>query len=175
MNEEENILEFGIKRENEERRDGGGAVIFDPETKKYAVYKTLDYGYLGLFGGGVEPGENTRDGVIREITEESGLFDFLHIEELGNFVAHYYHNRKKLNRVTHSTFFLFVLNSKNIVRTKHEDHENFYLTFVDLNELIFDLSSRNQEKNYDHWIHFLKKANKRLTDLGHNNVREEEN
>ena len=28
------ILEFGIKRENEERRDGGSGVIFDPKTQK---------------------------------------------------------------------------------------------------------------------------------------------
>ena len=38
MDDENSILEFGIKRENEERRDGGGVVIFDPETQKYVVY-----------------------------------------------------------------------------------------------------------------------------------------
>lgn len=31
------IPEFGIKRENEERRDGGCAVVFDPQNQKYAV------------------------------------------------------------------------------------------------------------------------------------------
>ncbi len=29
------ILEFGIKRENEEQRDGGCAVVFDPVSQKY--------------------------------------------------------------------------------------------------------------------------------------------
>ena len=48
MDDLENILEFGIKRENEERRDGGGAVIFDPETQKYGVYRRLDNNWLGV-------------------------------------------------------------------------------------------------------------------------------
>ena len=37
MDVTEGILEFGIKRENEERRDGGCSVVFNPETQKYAV------------------------------------------------------------------------------------------------------------------------------------------
>lgn len=36
------ILEFGIKRENEERRDGGCAVVFDPVSQKYAVNRISD-------------------------------------------------------------------------------------------------------------------------------------
>lgn len=164
---DEEFLEFGIKRENEERRDGGAAVVFDPETKTFAVYKTFDKGHFGLFGGGVDDGENPRDGILREVIEESGLNDFSHIEEMGEFVAHYYHSRKKLNRVTQSTFFLFILNSKNKIETKHEEHENFYLDFVNFDELIIDLSSRNQDKDYDHWIYFLGKADKRLKELGY--------
>ena len=57
MNEQKNIPEFGIKRKNEERRDGGCGVIFDPETQKYAVGK--DYiGRLRLFSGGLNLGED---------------------------------------------------------------------------------------------------------------------
>jgi len=161
----DNILEFGIKRENEERRDGGGAVIFDPLTKKYGVYKNIDNGYLGLFGGGVNTDENIKDGVIREIVEESGLHDFLYIEELGTALAHYYHSRKKLNRVTRATFFLMIVKSKNLVETKHEDHENFILDWVDYDELILDLSYRNEEKNHDHWIYFLEQSKEKIKDL----------
>jgi 8-oxo-dGTP pyrophosphatase MutT (NUDIX family) len=75
------IPEFGIKRENEERRDGGCGVIFDPQTGKYAVGKRED-GFLILFGGGVNPKENIKIGVQREIAEESGLCDFLYIETI---------------------------------------------------------------------------------------------
>lgn len=57
MDNEKDILGFGTKRENEERRDGGCAVVFDPETQKYAVYKNLKNGLLGLYGGGIEQKE----------------------------------------------------------------------------------------------------------------------
>lgn len=161
------MKEFGIKRENEERRDGGGAVIFDPETKKYAVYKNINNGYWGLFGGGVNSDEDIQAGVIREIIEESGLNDFSYIEELEKITAHYYHSTKKLNRVTETTFFLMILNSKNLLETKHEEHENFTLDWVNHEELLSDLHLRNQEQNYDHWIYFLEKASKRLKELGY--------
>lgn len=64
------MLEFGIKRENEERRDGGCAVVFDPQTQKYAVYHNLKNGLLGLYGGGFDEGEDEREGVLRELSEE---------------------------------------------------------------------------------------------------------
>lgn len=167
---DDNLLEFGIKRDNEERRDGGGAVIFDPETKKFGVYKMIDNGYLGLFGGGVDEGENIKECVVREIIEESGLNDFSYIEELGEVLAHYHHNRKKLNRITKAKFYLFILKSKNVVETKHEEHENFFLFWACLDEILSDLNSRNQDKNYDHWLYFLDKAEKRIRELGHDIV-----
>ena len=39
MDDLANIPEFGIKRENEERRDGGCAVVFDPTSQKSAAVK----------------------------------------------------------------------------------------------------------------------------------------
>ena len=79
MNQLDKILEFGIKRDNEERRDGGCAVVFDPENQKYAVYKNERNGVLGFFGGGFDEGEDEKEGVLRELIEESGLTDFLYI------------------------------------------------------------------------------------------------
>ena len=52
-----NIPEFGIKRENEERRDGGCAVVFDPVSQKYGVYRNLKNKMLGLYGGGFDEHE----------------------------------------------------------------------------------------------------------------------
>lgn len=43
------IPEFGIKRENEEHRDGGCGVVFDPKTQKYAVGEKTDSGFLYYF------------------------------------------------------------------------------------------------------------------------------
>ena len=38
MENEEYIPEFGIKRDNEERRDGGVAIVFDP---KSSLFQTI--------------------------------------------------------------------------------------------------------------------------------------
>ena len=103
-----NILEFGIKRQNEERRDGGCGVVFDPETQKYAVGKDAN-GWLRLFSGGVNPGENIKDGALRELREESGLFDFLYVEKIAEALCHFHNTLKNVDRVAHATCFLVIL------------------------------------------------------------------
>ena len=79
---EDTIPEFGIKRENEERRDGGCGIVFDASTNTFAVGRHFDNGFLRLFSGGVDPAEDIQSGVLREVTEESGLFDFKYIEKI---------------------------------------------------------------------------------------------
>ena len=79
---ENSIPEFGIKRENEERRDGGCAVVFDPQTEKYAVAENATDKLFRLFAGGVEPDEDIQEGVLREVREESGLYEFLYVEKI---------------------------------------------------------------------------------------------
>ena len=60
MKDPNNIPEFGIKRDHEERRDGGCGVIFDPQTQKYAV-GLQEGGRFRLFSGGVEKDEDIQD------------------------------------------------------------------------------------------------------------------
>lgn len=160
------IPEFGIKRENEERRDGGCGVIFDPQTQKYAVGKRED-GFLILFGGGVNSKEDIKIGVQREIAEESGLYDFLYVEKIGNVLCHYHNNTKNVNRVAYATCFLIVLKSNKVVPTKLEDHEKFTLAWADLEKILEGWKTRNQNRDYDHWIYFLKKSVARLNELGY--------
>src|ERR1700722_4176569 len=99
------IPEFGTKRENEERRDGGCAVVFDPKTQKYAVNKHDANGLLGLFSGGVEAGEEIQAGILREVAEESGLDDFLYVEPIAEALTHYHNILKNVNRVAKATCF----------------------------------------------------------------------
>jgi isoleucyl-tRNA synthetase len=49
--------ETGQKRENEEFKNGGAGVVFDPVSQKYAV-ADLGGGKSLLFAGGVDDGEN---------------------------------------------------------------------------------------------------------------------
>ena len=164
---EENILEFGIKRENEERRDGGCAVVFEPDMQKYAVYRNLKNGVLGLFGGGFDEGEDEQSGVLRELAEESGLNDYLYIEKVDKVFVHYHNSNKNVNRVAVASCFLVVLRSPRTQNTKLEEHERFELVWADKDEIVDCWKSRNQNRDYDHWVYFMDKACKRLIELGY--------
>jgi 8-oxo-dGTP pyrophosphatase MutT (NUDIX family) len=162
----EEIPEFGIKRENEERRDGGCAVVFYPKTQRYAVNKH-ENGLLGLFSGGVGPDEDMQTGILREVVEESGLSHFLHVEKIAEALTHYYNILKKVNRVAHATCFLVILKDTDLVAVHHEAHETFTLAWATSDEIIANWQSWNEHKDHDHWIYFLKKAVARAKELGY--------
>ncbi|MBI4262358.1 NUDIX domain-containing protein [Candidatus Uhrbacteria bacterium] len=160
------MLEFGIKRENEERRDGGCGVVFDPATQRYAVGRRADGRQL-FFGGGVSDAEDIEAGVCREVTEESGLHDFLYVEKIAEALAHYYNSAKHVNRVAHATCFLIILKSADVHPVAHESHEKFSLVWTTAAEMMKNLEERNQDKGHDHWIYFLKKSVARARELGY--------
>lgn len=161
------MKEFGIKRENEERRDGGCAVIFDPKTKLYAIGKNTKDGMLRLFGGGVEKNEDIKEGIFREVVEESGLYDFSYIEKIAEVFTHYHNNSKNVNRIAKATCFLAILKSSNLVKVKLEEHEKFYLTWETSEEIIANWKANNGNKDYDHYIFFLNKSVEKVKELGY--------
>lgn len=164
---QKDIPEFGIKRENEERRDGGCGVVFDPKTQKYAVGKHHDNGFLRLFSGGVSAGEDIKKGVLREVTEESGLYDFEYVEKIAEAVTHYHNSLKNVNRVGHATCFLVILNSATTSPTHLEDHEKFSLAWATIEEIFANWEAYNANHDNDHWFYFMKKAVTRAKELGY--------
>ena len=162
------IPEFGIKRENEERRDGGCGIVFDPETQLYAVGKQESDGFLRLFSGGVDENEDTQKGVLREVTEESGLHDFLYIENMGDAFAHYYNSLRKVNRIGKVTCFLIILKSKDLISTKLEEHEKFSLVWKTADEIFNNWAEREENNRPKHWIYFFQKSVTRIRELGFN-------
>ena len=163
---ENDVPEFGIKRENEERRDGGCGVIFDPKSQKYAVNKH-DTGLLGLPSGGVDPNEDIQQGILREVVEETGLEDFLYVEKIGEALTHYYNILKKVNRVAKATCLLMILKSTNQTEVKHEEHETFTLDWATAEEIFLNWQSHNENHDHDHWIYFMKRAVERVKELGY--------
>jgi 8-oxo-dGTP pyrophosphatase MutT (NUDIX family) len=163
---DETIPEFGIERENEERRDGGCAVVFNPQTQRYAVGKEAD-GRLRLFSGGINDQEDSEAGVLREVIEESGLHDFLHVEKIGEALAHYHNGLKNVDRVAHATCFLVILKSTDAVPVKLEAHEKFTLAWATAEEIFENWKARNENKDHDHWIYFLQKSVTRAIELGY--------
>jgi len=162
------IPEFGIKREDEERRDGGCAVVYNPESKKYAVARQHADGFLRMYSGGVDANENIQEGVLRELREESGLYDFGQVEKIGEALSHYYNSLRNVNRVAYVTCFLVILNSTKTQPVHLEEHEKFSLVWVNEEELLEDWKSHNQNHDYDHWIYFFDKALERMKELGYN-------
>lgn len=162
----ETIPEFGIKRENEERRDGGCGVVFDPESQRYAVNKHTN-GLLGIFSGGVDASEDIQKGILREVKEESGLDDFLYVEKIAEAETHYYNILKNVNRVAHATCLLLILKSTHQVPVKREAHETFSFAWARASEIFSNWDSFNENHDHDHWIYFMKKAVARVRELGY--------
>lgn len=160
------VPEFGIKRENEERRDGGCAVVFDPKTQRYAMNRH-ENGLLGFFSGGVGPDEDMQTGILREVIEESGLSHFLYVEKIAQAFTHYYNFLKKVNRSALATCFLVILKDTELVDTHHEEHETFTLAWATAEEIFANLRLYNENKDHDHWIYFFKKCIARAKELGY--------
>lgn len=171
MSNSDSIPEFGIKRENEERRDGGCGIVFDPETKMYAVGKQHENGSFRLFSGGVSDNEDIQEGILREVTEESGLYDFLHVEKIGQAFTHYYNTLRKVNRVALATCFLVILKSADLKPVELEEHEKFSLVWATAEEILADWKARNENKDNDHWIHFMEKSMRRIRELGYDTLK----
>lgn len=169
---QEKIPEFGIKRENEERRDGGCGVVFDPKAQKYAIGERTDTGLFILFSGGVDKNEGIKEGILREVTEESGLYDFSHVEKIAEAITHYHNAAKNVNRIGHATCFLVILNSTDVKETKLEEHEKFVLKWKTPKEIFENWESRNQNCDHDHWFYFMKKAVARAKELGYDKTSE---
>jgi 8-oxo-dGTP pyrophosphatase MutT (NUDIX family) len=167
VSDESQVPEFGIRRENEERRDGGCGVVFDPATRRYAVGLQTDDGTFRLFSGGVDPDEDIEQGVLREVTEESGLHDFLHVEKIAEAFTHYRNTLRNVNRVAKATCFLVVLRSAEPKEVQLEEHERFTLAWATADEILANWRSRNENQDYDHWVYFFGKCVDRARELGY--------
>jgi leucyl-tRNA synthetase len=159
--------EVGVSHPNEERRDGGCGVILDPTRQKYAVAIHPD-GLVRLFAGGVEGDEDMKNGVLREIAEESGLYDFTYVEKIRNCFAHYYNARKQVYRSALATCFLAVLRSDAQHERKLEAHEKeLELSWMTPQEILENWDSHNENHDLDHWFIFLREAVARAIELGY--------
>src|SRR3989344_4754130 len=169
MDTSDTIPEFGIKRENEERRDGGCGIVFDPQMQKYAVGRQgeaeHETGLLRLFSGGVDTSEDIQDGVLREVRQEGGLHDFLYVEKIGEAMAHYHNSLRNVNRVAKATCFLVILKGTDLVPVQLEEHEKFTLAWVTADEMRENWQMHG--RGADHWIYFLEKAVARAAALGY--------
>jgi leucyl-tRNA synthetase len=156
--------ETGIVRDNEVEVSGACGIIYDPETKKFAIaewHEGQDIDLLGLFGGNREVDETPEQAALREVAEESGLYDFSLVEHLQSTISHYFNGPKKSPRRAVVDAFLIILNSRATKETKHEAHETFTLGWKTYEEILANwekLNINDRAHDYDHWIDFLKRG-----------------
>jgi leucyl-tRNA synthetase len=161
------VQETGVRHESDERRDGGCGVIFNPKTNKYAVATHPD-GLIRLFAGGVDKGEDLERGILREIAEESGLYDFDHVEKVRSCFTHYYNSRKNVHRSALAACFLVVLKSDAQKERHLEPHEQeLALSWMTPQEIISNWEGHNKDHDVDHWFIFLREAVARAVELGY--------
>jgi leucyl-tRNA synthetase len=156
--------EMGITREDEHYADGGCAIVFDPKRQKYA-FGRLENGSIVLFAGGAKDGEKPEQTILRELREESGLHDIAHTEMIGYAYGHYRHSLKNLNRVARAACMLVVLKSDDRKDTQLEAHEKISFEWLDAKEVL-DVWQSHPEKDYDHYVFFLKHAVARAIEMG---------
>src|SRR3989344_4711628 len=149
--------ETGMKREKEERRDGVFVIVFDPNRQKYAAGRQ-ENGILRLFSGGADTGENMKNSALRELSEESGLYDFQKMDEIGTVFAHYHNSLRNVNRITKAVSFLVVLKSGKTKPVKLEKHEKFTLEWTTAEDMEKNWEEHNKEGDFDHWIKFLRQS-----------------
>ena len=155
----------GEPHEGEVRREGGCAIVFDPNTQRYAVLKR-NATYRGLCSGGVDEGEDIIDGILREVREESGLHNFKYIEYIGSAEAHYYNALKDRYMVADAASALVILENAETVERKLEAHEVFETEWVTALEIRDEWRAKGG-RNTEHWLWFLSQGVGRAIELGY--------
>ncbi len=158
--------ETGEKRQNEEFKNGGAGVVFDPVSQKYAI-ADLGGGKSLLFAGGVSEGEDVEECVMREIIEESGLHNFKYVEKIETSYAHYFNTLKKVNRVARAECYLVILENTETLPVALEEHEKFVLAWKDAKEIKDWWVRNDDEDGFKHYIRFLDEAVARAIELGY--------
>lgn len=148
--------EFGMKRKNETKAEGGCAFVFDPKKQKYAFGKVPN-GSLFLFAGNVGKDEDINQGILREVREESGLTDIDKVLDVAVAYGHYYNSLKDVNRVSKATSILVTLKSDKNEGTQLEEHESFELVWLDAKEALKTWEVHTGG-DFDHYVWFLKQA-----------------
>lgn len=83
--------------------------------------------------------------MLREVTEESGLYDFSHVEWIETSYAHYFNHAKQVNRVARAECFLLILASTDVQDVHLEAHEQFHLARKTPEEIKQVWMSRNAD------------------------------
>jgi 8-oxo-dGTP pyrophosphatase MutT (NUDIX family) len=155
------ILEFGKKRENAEYRKTVVGILYNPRTKLFGYLDWVKFGWTGFITGGVETGEELIDALKREITEETGFNDYEIIDKLGlQIISRYFAENKNVWREAEMHGFLIILNSGKHKPVESEESENFELKWDSFEIILQKLKTipKSDKNSFEALIEFLNRA-----------------
>lgn len=112
-------------------RNGIIGIVRNPADNTYLCLKWKHEDWLTFITGGTDDDEDPVESARREIAEETGYTDLRLISVLGNTRSEFYASHKNLNRVGHTTAYLFELASTaqtSIPEEEKAKHEFVWLT-----------------------------------------------
>lgn len=90
-------------------RTGVIGIVRNPKNNTYLCLLWKHADWTTFITGGVEDGEDTLEAVKREILEETGYSSLTLVTNLGNTRSEFYASHKDVNRIGHTTSYLFDL------------------------------------------------------------------
>lgn len=112
-------------------RNGVIGIVRNPRNNTYLCLLWKHAEWTTFITGGIEDGEDALEAVRREIVEETGYSDLELVVNLGSTRSEFFASHKDVNRIGHTTSFLFDLASDARLETTSEEqakHDVVWLT-----------------------------------------------
>ena len=118
-------------------RTGVIGIVRNPKDNTYLCLLWKHADWSTFVTGGVEEGEDSLEAVKREILEETGYSNLSLVANLGNTRSEFYASHKNVNRIGHTTSYLFDLiddNHSEITAEEQSKHDVVWLTEQEMKE-----------------------------------------
>ena len=134
-----------ISSKDFKERSAARAVVLNGKNQ-IALLKSNTHNYHKLPGGGVEPGEDMRVTLKRELLEEIGCTANV-ITEIGEIIE--YRDKRELKQISHCYLAKQVGKQKDPSFTQSEIDEGFEVIWADDINMAIELLIQDQLENYD--------------------------